>query len=83
MDGIPLGVLNQVGVVGLFVGLFWMLATGRLCTARELREKNQRIEALETMVSTRDQQISLMLSEALPTVSTVLAALHNAAEEKS
>jgi hypothetical protein len=77
--------LNGVGAVGIAIGytglLFWMLATGRIAVGRELREKNGRIEALETMVTTRDEQITLMLRETLPTVSTVLAALHEAAGE--
>lgn len=81
----PWDVLNGVGAVGVAVGytglLFWMLSTGRLAVGRELREKDARIVALEAMVTTRDQQITLMLSEALPTVSTVLSALHQAAGE--
>jgi hypothetical protein len=78
-------VLNGVGAVGVAIGytglLFWMLATGRLCTGRELRDKNGRVQALEKMVTTRDEQINLMLRETLPTVSSVLSALHEAAGE--
>lgn len=32
IEGIP---VESVGVAGLLVGLFWMLATGRLVTRRE------------------------------------------------
>jgi hypothetical protein len=35
MESIPPALLNGVGVVGLLVVLFWMLATGRLVTRRE------------------------------------------------
>lgn len=35
MDGIPLSLLNGAGAAGMVVGLFWMLATGRLVTRRE------------------------------------------------
>ena len=80
---LPLGsIFNDGAAVGLTVLLFWMLATGRLCTGRELREKNGSISKLEKLVETRDEQISLMLSETLPAVTNVLTALHQAAEEK-
>jgi len=42
IDGIPLGsIANNGGVIVLLVGLFWMIATGRLVTRREA----DRIEA--------------------------------------
>lgn len=74
-----------VGVSSLVIGLFWMLATGRLCTGRELREKNARIAALEGTLRTRDQQLSLVLNEAMTTISPVLKAMRAAvdAEESS
>ena len=75
------GLTNGVGTAGLLVLLFWMLATGRLCTGRELREKNDRIAVLEKMIETRDAQHSLMLTETMPAVTNVLTALHEAAEE--
>lgn len=76
--------LNGVGAVGIAVGytglLFWMLATGRLCTGRELREKNQRINAQAEALRTRDRQLSLVLTEAMATISPVLRAMRAAAD---
>lgn len=80
MDGIPVELVNGVGVVGLVIILFWLLATGRLGTARELREKNQRIEALEAMVRNRDHQLTLVLTEAMTTISPVLRAMRAAVD---
>lgn len=69
-----------VGVPSLLVGLYWMLATGRLCTGRELREKNARITALEDSLRTRDHQLSLVLTESMTTISPVLKAMRAAVE---
>jgi len=77
---VPAGVWNGIGVVGLVVLLFWMLATGRLATARELREKDRRIAFLEKALTERDKQLSLVMSESIPVTSTVLNALHHALE---
>lgn len=77
---VPAGVWNGIGVVGLIVLLFWMLATGRLATARELREKDRRIAFLERALTERDKQLSLVMGESIPVTSTVLNALHHALE---
>lgn len=85
MDQVSVDVLRGLGVIGLTCVLFWMLATGRLCTGRELREKNARIEVLETTLRVRDHQLSLVLSEAMTTISPVLKAMRAAvdADEES
>lgn len=79
-EGLPTGLTNGVGVAALLVVLFWMLATGRLATRRELREKNERIVTLETAVRTRDEQVDAALA-VLPEVADVLRKFHVAAEE--
>lgn len=76
---IPLGLLNGAGVAGLLVLTFWMLSTGRLCTGRELREKNARIDALEGALKNRDHQLALVLTEAMTTINPVLRAMRDAA----
>ncbi|WP_107768424.1 hypothetical protein [Nocardioides terrigena] len=38
LEAIPPALVNGVGVVGLVVILFWMLATGRLVTRREAED---------------------------------------------
>lgn len=77
---LPAGLVNGVGVATILVGLFWMLATGRLCTGRELGEKDKRIATLEEQVRARDDQIDLALA-VLPEVAEVLRKFHVAAQE--
>jgi len=79
VDGIPLNP-NVIGVGGLLVILFVMLATGRLATSREIHEKNRRIEILEAMVKTKDHQLTIILTEAMTVLSPTLRALRGAAE---
>lgn len=71
---------NVGGLLGALSWLFWMLATGRLGTRRELDEKNKRIERLEEAVKERDHQIDAVLMEYLPAANSVMKALHQAAE---
>lgn len=80
MDQISVDLLRGVGVIGLTCVLFWMLATGKLCTGRELREKNARIELLEATVKVRDHQLTLVLNEAMTTISPVLKAMRAAVD---
>lgn len=85
MDSIPGGLLNGVGAVGValsYTGLiFWLLATGRLCTGRELREKDKRIQTYEKALNVRDEQITAVLTEYLPAANSVMQALHRASDE--
>lgn len=80
MDQLSVDVLRGLGVIGLTCVLFWMLATGRLCTGRELREKDTRIERLEATLKIRDHQLSLVLNEAMTTISPVLRAMRSAVD---
>lgn len=76
MDGLfTPAILNGVGVVGLVVGLFWMLATGRLVTRREndatvadrdmWRETAQTLTPVVTKVLTEAETTNRLL-RALP-----------------
>lgn len=86
MDSLPAGAISSGGVIGLLLvllasmvyGLWKALSNGTLCTGRELREKNDRIGALEKMVDVRDAQLSLVLKETLPPVASLMGALHRA-----
>jgi hypothetical protein len=78
MDTIPLGLLNGAGVIGLTVLVFWMLTTGRLCTGRELRDKDARIAAQALMIEELTEQNRMMLNETIPTITSVLVALREA-----
>jgi hypothetical protein len=77
MDVAP-ALFNGVGVVGLLVLLFWMLATGRLCTGRELRDKDARIAAQVQIIEELTEQNRMMLNETIPTITSVLLALREA-----
>lgn len=71
---------NSIGVAGLLVVLFYMIATGKLATPRELREKNQRIKTQDATIKTLQNQLSLVLTESMTTLSPVLKAMRAAAE---
>lgn len=69
---------------GGWIGLFYvvrMLFTGKLCTGRELQEKNTTISALEQSNRELRQQNEMMLKEYVPSVNAVLASIRQAAEE--
>ena len=56
IEGVPVSVLNGVGVVGLVVIFGWLLATGRLVTSREVeRIETSAREALEKAEHDRDE----------------------------
>lgn len=73
---------NAVGVTGLLVWLFWMLATGRLVTRREADEKDRRVTALHEALKNRDEQLTEALKH-LSAENSLMAALHRRAEEAS
>lgn len=85
LEGIPL--TQTTGIVfvsvGGWVGLFYMvrlLFTGKLCTGRELAEKEARIFNLEKALENRDAQIASTL-QIMPEVAEVLRKFHKAGEE--
>jgi uncharacterized membrane protein len=68
---------------GGWVGLAYMvrlLFAGKLCTGRELTEKDSRVQALEQALRTRDEQVDAAL-HVLPEVADVLRKFHAAAEK--
>lgn len=79
---LPTGLLNGSGVVGLLVILFWMLASGRLATGREIREKNQRIEYLQATNAELLKQNGVLLRASVPATNAVMNALHQALENE-
>lgn len=69
---------------GGWIGLFFvvrMLFTGKLCTGRELAEKNTTILAMEQSNKELLKQNEAMLKEYVPSTNTLLAAIRQAAEE--
>ena len=71
---------DQIGTAGLVVLLFLMLATGRLATSREIREKDRRIDVLENRLNTRDRQLTIILTESMTVISPVLRAMRDAVQ---
>jgi hypothetical protein len=79
VDGLPFDP-NSIGVAGLLVVLFFMIATGKLATPREIREKNKRIDLQDQEIKTLRNQLSLVLTETMETINPVLRAMRSAAE---
>lgn len=86
MDAIPPALLNGVGVVGLLVGLFWMLATGRLVTRREhdgrIADKDQVIATQARTIDVKDSQLE-KLSVVGETAIRILSSVEALAKERS
>lgn len=81
MDGLPVGLVNGIGVVTVVVIVGWMIATGRLVTRREADAMNATITAQRSQLDEQGRQLTLVLNEAMPTTNAVLKALHRAAED--
>lgn len=58
-----------------------LLFTGKMCTGRELAEKNAQIEVLNTTNKELQEQNYALVHEWLPTATHVLHALRDAAKE--
>lgn len=87
VESLPLNVTSG-GLIGLLiltlvsmvVGLWKALQSGNLATGRELREKNARIDAQASTIKTLEHQLSVVLTEAMTTISPVLRAMRKAAD---
>jgi hypothetical protein len=83
---LPPALLNGVGVVGLLVGLFWMLATDRLVTGaahrRELADKDSQIADLRKANDVKDRQLE-KLTVVGETVAKVLESIEHLAKGRS
>lgn len=81
MESIPPAILEIGGVAGLLVVLFWLIATGRLVTRRELEKAEHDRDEWRTESRIKDQQIQVKddqldhLAEVGRTVDAVLRAL--------
>ena len=81
LDGLPIAsILDGAGTVACIVLFGFLLATGRICTGRELREKNDRITTLEATVATRDAQIYQLVSTLRP-IGHFMGSVHEVAEQ--
>lgn len=81
MDGIPPGLLESVGIGGIVVALFWLLATGRLATRNTIDDARHDRDEWRTEARIKDQEIAeknrqlAHLAEVGRTVDAVLRAL--------
>lgn len=87
MDGIAPAVgsgsvisLLLIILASMVYGLWKAFLTGAVCTAREMREKNARIEAQAQTIATLEHQLDLVLTEAMKVINPVLNAMRAAAE---
>lgn len=77
-EALPLVGIGQGGLLCLVV---WMILTDRLVPGRRLDALQVQLDRKDETIKTRDAQIDLLLSSAIPTVNSVLTALHQATED--
>lgn len=75
---LPLGAIGQGGLITFVVLL---VLTDRLVWHRRLDVLEERVQAQDAIIATLTQQNTLLVQSAIPTVNSVLSALHRAAEE--
>jgi hypothetical protein len=71
---------DSVGLSGVLVILFVLLASGRIVVWPVVREMQKRIDLLEKRLDTRDRQLSIVLTESMTVVSPVLRAMRDAVQ---
>lgn len=87
MDQILPGLLNGVGIVGMLVLLWWMLATGHLFTKRQFDDKAHEADEWHAESRIKDQQIQEKddqlrhLAEVGRTVAAIMTAVQSEARE--
>lgn len=81
----PLKFVIGAAVTGGWIFTLWfirMLFQGKLATHREITEKNRELEYLKHSLKETTDQNNQMLKELGPTITTVLEAVREVAEEK-
>lgn len=77
IDGLP---MVNVGATGLLAIVVLLVLTDRLVWYKRLRVLEERISAQDELIGSLTRQNSMLLGSAIPTVNSVLTALHQAAE---
>lgn len=78
LEGIPLAVLNGMGFMGGTAFVFYMVATGKAATPREIKEKNAEIKFLrERNAELSAQNLTLIREQS--TVVQVLGTMRDVA----
>ncbi len=76
VDGLPIGSLSASGLLALVVLL---IITDRLVWYKRLKPLTERIEKQDELIHELTEQNKMLLNSAVPTVNSVLTALHRAA----
>lgn len=79
IEGLPVVGLTQSGIILLVV---LMVLTDRLVPGRRLKVLQDRIDTQDALIASLTEQNTMMLNSAIPTVNTVLGALHQAAGDR-
>lgn len=77
IDGLPIA---NIGATGLLTVVVLLILTDRLVWYKRLRVLEERISAQDELIGNLTRQNSMLLGSAIPTVNSVLTALHQAAE---
>lgn len=75
IDGLPVA---NVGATGLLALVVLLVLTDRLVWYKRLRVLEKRIEKQDLVIADLAKQNTALLGSAIPTVNTVLNALHDA-----
>lgn len=77
IDGLPIVAMGPSALLSIVVLL---VLTDRLVWYKRLRVLEERIAAQDELIGNLTRQNSMLLGSAIPTVNSVLTALHQAAE---
>lgn len=63
IEGIPLGLLQGFGLLGAIAFIFYMVATGKSGTPREMKDNREEIRWLRESNAEKDAQLATLLAE--------------------
>jgi hypothetical protein len=63
IEGIPVAFLQGVGLLGAIAFIFYMVATGKSGTPREMKDNREEILWLRQTVAEKDTQVQTLLAE--------------------
>lgn len=81
LEGIPVALLQGVGLLGAIVFIFYMVATGKSGTPREMREKNEEIRWLRERNEEQATQLQTLIGERASVVE-LMASIRRTAEQR-
>lgn len=70
IEGIPLVLLNGLGVTGLLVFIFFMVSTGKAPTPQVLKDKNEEIAWLRKTNEKQAELLQTLTAERLALIQT-------------